>query len=202
MGLSSFASKVGNWLYNATGSAASAQQNYEYQKEAMQNRHQWEVADLRKAGLNPILSANSGAATGGMGGTGSPAADINLNPLSYVNSAVDAMNKLATNDAIEAGIDKTKAETETTKAQGRYLTSQEKNVIADTALKNVSSALSGMELAYWKNNQDKYGVKMSGKAFPNYGIGAGAEVVSQILRPFFSGNSAKDLHGFKYSDSP
>lgn len=27
------------------------------QKRMMQNRHQWEVADLRKAGLNPILSA-------------------------------------------------------------------------------------------------------------------------------------------------
>lgn len=30
-------------------------------RENYQNRHQWEVEDLRKAGLNPILSANSAA---------------------------------------------------------------------------------------------------------------------------------------------
>lgn len=43
-------------------------QSYEYQKESMQNRHQWEVEDLRKAGLNPILSATNSA--GGVISTG------------------------------------------------------------------------------------------------------------------------------------
>lgn len=48
---------------------ASVQQQIAFQRESMQNRHQWEVADLRKAGLNPILSAGgqppvpSGAST-------------------------------------------------------------------------------------------------------------------------------------------
>lgn len=31
--------------------------NIQWQKEQLQNKHQWEVEDLRKAGLNPILSA-------------------------------------------------------------------------------------------------------------------------------------------------
>lgn len=191
-------SKVGNWLYEATGSAASAQQNYEYQKEAMQNRHQWQVADLRKAGLNPILSANSGAATGGMGGTGSPAADINLNPLSYINSAIDAMNRLAQNDAIKAGIKKTEAETETTEAQGRYLNAQEKNAIADTALKNISTAAQSMDLDFWKSNPSAYNVRMGNKAMPYVG---GLTGVLSSLFPANS-NSAKEFHRYyRYDDS-
>nr|DAP59911.1 MAG TPA: DNA pilot protein [Microviridae sp.] len=48
---------------NLGGSAVSAYFSWKHQKEVMKNRHQWEVEDLRKAGLNPILSA---------GGSGSP----------------------------------------------------------------------------------------------------------------------------------
>lgn len=32
-------------------------------KETMQNRHQWEVADLRAAGLNPLMSTTSPTGT-------------------------------------------------------------------------------------------------------------------------------------------
>lgn len=197
MGFTSLSKKIGGWLYNATGAAASAEQNYEYQKEAMQNRHQWQVADLRKAGLNPILSANSGAATGGMGGTGSPAADLNLNPLSYINSAIDAMNRLAQNDAIEAGIEKTKADTDVSKAQGRYLTAQEKNAIADTALKNISTAAQSMDLDFWKSNPSAYNVRMGNKAMPYVG---GLTGVLSSLFPANS-NSAKAFKNYRYQDS-
>lgn len=46
----------------------------QYQVENYQHRHQWEVGDLRKAGLNPILSANSAAAAPsvGLGSAGMP----------------------------------------------------------------------------------------------------------------------------------
>lgn len=56
------------WSANQANSAAFQMQanSLAAQKEAMQNKHQWEVADLKKAGLNPILSANSGA--GGISG--------------------------------------------------------------------------------------------------------------------------------------
>lgn len=48
---------------NLGSSALSAYFGWKHQKEVMKNRHQWEVEDLRKAGLNPILSA---------GGQGTP----------------------------------------------------------------------------------------------------------------------------------
>lgn len=54
--------------YFGTSSANSLQQSLfnqqiGFNKEVMQNRHQWEVLDLKKAGLNPLLSATSGTGT-------------------------------------------------------------------------------------------------------------------------------------------
>lgn len=41
-----------------------AEMNIAFQREGMQNRHQWEVEDLLKAGLNPLLSVHGGGPIG------------------------------------------------------------------------------------------------------------------------------------------
>lgn len=83
-------SSIGKLVNSVTGATDAAQTNWKYQKQAMQNAHQWEVQDLTKAGLNPVYSANSqGASTGGVspgmqpGGSG------------LFNSAITAMTESA-----------------------------------------------------------------------------------------------------------
>lgn len=60
-----------SFLGSAAGAVAdgifsiySANKAYTRQKEMMKNAHQWEVEDLRKAGLNPILSGTGGSGAG------------------------------------------------------------------------------------------------------------------------------------------
>lgn len=65
--LSSLASSAGDLMGDLFQSSKAARRQFEYQKQMMQNAHQWEVADLRKAGLNPILSAGGSGASGSVG---------------------------------------------------------------------------------------------------------------------------------------
>lgn len=106
---------LGNWtgsnLNNVTGATSSAKQafNYskqlaeqqnEYQKEFAQNAHQWEVADMEAAGINPILSADSnGASAGGAGGGGTgSAAQANIGITDIANSAAQVGQTLSNID--------------------------------------------------------------------------------------------------------
>lgn len=64
MGLFSAVSNIIGTSMTNKANAKEASKSRDFTKEQLQNSHQWEVADLRKAGLNPILSANSGAGVG------------------------------------------------------------------------------------------------------------------------------------------
>lgn len=51
----------GGSMFGSSQSAKAAKDAAELSIYAAKNRHRWEVKDLRKAGLNPILSAHNGA---------------------------------------------------------------------------------------------------------------------------------------------
>ncbi len=95
-----------------------------FQREVLQNKHQWEVGDLRAAGLNPILSATSGMGGGASGGA-------TYTPENYVgdavNSAVAAFAKVT-----EAALADVKKDVEEVKVgQTAAATARE---VAETAL--------------------------------------------------------------------
>lgn len=128
-----------SWLGNFAGAAlgavggifANRQQskqfaaNYDLAKNQLYNQHQIEVADLRAAGLNPILSANGGNSTWGASSGGSYE-NVGSAATSGYMAAQQAKNLEAQNSAIDAQIIKTRAEAQ--------------NVIADTALKQAQTA--------------------------------------------------------------
>lgn len=87
-----------------------------FNKETMQNLHQWEVEDLKKAGLNPALGYGgntSGIATG----TASGPQAATGNPIEMIATAVGIGNQLREMELTSANKTKAQAETNLMDAQ-------------------------------------------------------------------------------------
>ena len=141
-GISAAASIYGANKQANAADAANAQQ-IAWQREAMQNRHQWEVEDLRKAGLNPILSANAGASTGGAGFHPSVPDYMGA----YNSSAVNAVNAL-----------KAIADIENTEQNTRVAHATEKRIDEETRNLGLTGARLSMDLKRDKENPISYEV--------------------------------------------
>lgn len=99
--------------------------NYELSHDQLYKQHQIEVADLKAAGLNPILSANAGNSTFSASSGGSYE-NIGASATSGYMAAQQAKNLQMQNDAIQANIEKTRAEAT--------------NVLQDTKLKSAQTS--------------------------------------------------------------
>lgn len=115
----------------AENSAATANA---FTKEQLQNRHQWEVADLRAAGLNPILSALKGAPSIGGSAQAVSGANMAQDGAALTNSAAAANQQKLNTQKLEAEIDQIKATAQAQKAQAVASNTQGVKNIADSNL--------------------------------------------------------------------
>lgn len=113
---------LGSFLNSITGASSAAAQSQKYaleqmaqsnayQKEFAQNAHQWEIQDLKKAGLNPILSAGGSGAVASGGQTGSGASNqAPISPLDFINTIASAKQMMSQSSLNEANQLKTLTE--------------------------------------------------------------------------------------------
>lgn len=135
--ISGGASLLGGLIGNRA-SAKEAETNRNFQEHMSATSHQREVADLRAAGLNPILSG-----TGGMGAS-TPSGSMagQHDPISGAVTSAMAARRLQTElDVMEGEVQQKATQSMVNLQQERALVAQEANTRADTTNKITENPL-------------------------------------------------------------
>lgn len=178
--LSKAVGSIGNLNFLQSGGAASAKAGYQYssalaaqqnayQKEFAQNGHQWEMADLKAAGLNPALTATggSGATTGGAGGGGSVA------PTPQSSLLGEIMNIYNNTRATSAQSNLQDAEALKTLSENDAIPQRLKNETMNT----LTQQLVGRSTAKFNNERSRGFIKKVGNSHSFMGFGGGTDTM-------------------------
>lgn len=142
-----------------------AREQMAFQERMSDTSHQREAEDLRKAGLNPILTANGGA-----GATTPSGASANMvNPM----SGFDPLAIIAVEKG-NADISKTKAETLATLATERNLDEQNQNLRVQNTVLRAQAQKYLVDMGMTKIQAAKILSDMSGTVTQTYNHGTGS----------------------------
>lgn len=114
----------------------------------MQNAHQWEVEDLRKAGLNPILSAGGPGARGGT--MASPQMNDIVGPA--ISSAMAAKQANTLLRMQNSQIENVVADTGKKRMEKAFIAAQKANTNVDTTWKQLEAGLAALKLPQGQAN--------------------------------------------------
>lgn len=126
---------IGQQQTNAANRAIASDQ-MDFQREMSNTAHQREVADLEKAGLNPILSANAGASTPAGASTmmTNPTAGLAQGISNSAQNYMEAKQLQKNMESLDAQISKTHQDEITSSVNAS-------NTLADTANKKVTNEI-------------------------------------------------------------
>ena len=130
---------IGTQITNQMNSAEAAK-NRDFQREMSNTAHQRQVEDLRKAGLNPILSAlGSGAST--PGGSQATMNDLGAGISKGADTALAVREQNKKLQGMDASIGNTEADTLNKKASAKLIENQVYQSAMDAKSKELSNRL-------------------------------------------------------------
>lgn len=148
------AAKVGGDIGTSLLNAYYSNKAWKRQKEAAQNAHQWEVADLKKAGLNPILSAT--------GGSGASAGSAPV-PSNVGIDLGEAYKASAANDLVKEQSKTQQEQQDALRAQGTNQRAQAglNNNLASAAIANARNINANADMVerqneYWRKHPQEF----------------------------------------------
>lgn len=163
------AASLGGTLLTNTANAKQAKAQMAFQERMSSTAHQREVADLRKAGLNPILSATGGAGSATPGGA-----------MARMESPGEAVSSALAAKLQQSQIDNIKADTELKGTQRSYTSqlwntsrAEEARINADTQLlrHREPGARTEAQIDATRYGQ---GLRYLQRAMPGLGLGSSA----------------------------
>ena len=186
---------AGASAYGAYASAKAAKEatkmQIDWERERAKNAHQWEVEDLQNAGLNPILSANQGAVTGGIS---APVPDTSgySDAGAIIGNLIKQMSETNLNNTTAKN---TAADTEVKKEQKNLIAQQTLNEAVNNGLisaKKASIEFDNLQKQYsWDKRDLTYWNDFINKASNSARNASEAISLPKILGIFKKGNINK-----------